>query len=215
MILHHFHLSLLAQRPYLIEFEAAPKEVKLEQKCRIDLLYNDFFLSYFSPVWTFAGFVLYCPKTLCCHVKNEHWNTYMYIFNKNVHTQKIIDLQTRHKLFLSHQFILRQVLWEKNADTNPTNIEGQGRHISNPCRWTSFNTKSLCTTSQTYCLPCASNSCWCMNLLAAAPCSTRPLRTRPSVSRRRRPPRGRSWGSLTSLSRFNIGTCMYTVQHIY
>ena len=41
------------------------------------------------------------------------------------------------------------------------------------------------------------------NLFAAAPSSTLPLRTRQSVSRRRRPPRGRSWGFPTSLSRLD------------
>ena len=60
MILHYFHLSLLAQRPYLIEFEAAQKEVKLEQRCRIDLLYNDFFF-HISLQYGHLQ-VLYCPK---------------------------------------------------------------------------------------------------------------------------------------------------------
>ena len=146
-------------------------------------------------------------KILCCHVKMNKCLTKFCIYQTNVHKSKWVvcgQKRTRWGGMIKPSFCISS-LWDKSCENSMQirlreMFKDRADTFQKSCRI------SLILQSIMMIRPKSAPKCTkfdARNLFAAAPSSTLPLRTRQSVSRRRRPPRGRSWGFPTSLSRLD------------
>ena len=81
-------LSLCSLMSIFEWFRNCPEKKRGSTWMQIGLHYNIFSFLHFSPVWTFAGFVLFCPKYCAVMSKWKKLTKIFCIYQTNVYTPK-------------------------------------------------------------------------------------------------------------------------------